>query len=392
MKVMLITHVDDMAWAAKPGYEFMIEKILKLFDMRKIVEDEFRFCGREVVQDAEGNITVTCKSTTESILPVNFRVEGRSPEDKALDHEVSQLRSVTGSIAWICRQCRPALSYLSSRMQSIASAAQVKHLTEANRVVLEAQAGADDGLFFKTKAFDWNTAILISIADASWAGETKYVDDKIFPRRSQMGRVIVLAEPSLWTSDTGQFHAWSWKSTMIARVCRSTFHAETKANVKRTEEAQRLRAAYADVRGLLDRKNWEETANNAMKHLWLTDCESVSSFLNNPAPNGVDDKRLLIDLEGQRQMLWEDAQGNPKDTLEEKQTDKIRWIDTSTMLADPLTKAMKADRMVKAFMTGFLDLVPTDASVMSKMMKQKGRAKARGEEQVPEEPEEQTWQ
>ena len=124
----------------------------------------------------------------------------------------------------------------------------------------------------------------------------------------------------------------------------------------------------------------------------MTDCESVSSFLNNPAPNGVDDKRLLIDLEGQRQMLWEDAQGNPKDTLEENQTDKIRWIDTSTMLADPLTKAMKPDRMVKAFITGFLDLVPTDASVMSKMMKQRGRAKAGGKDQAFEEPEEQTWQ
>ena len=116
-----------------------------------------------------------------------------------------------------------------------------------------------------------------------------------------------------------------------------------------------------------------------MKQLWLTDCESVSSYLTNPTPSGVDDKRLQIDLEGQRQLLWEDAQGTPKDSLEENATDKIRWIDTSTMIADPLTKSMRADRLLQAMQTGQLDLTPTDASVVSKMMKQKARARTEAE-------------
>ena len=45
------------------------------------------------------------------------------------------------------------------------------------------------------------------------------------------------------------------------------------------------------------------------------------------------------------------------------------------MIADPLTKAMKADRLENNFHSGILDLRPTDASVISKMMKQKARAK-----------------
>ena len=162
---------------------------------------------------------------------------------------------------------------------------------------------------------------------------------------------------------------------MITRVCRSTFHAETKANIKGTEEASRIRAAYADMRGKLDPKNWEATAAQACKHLWLTDCESLNSYLTNPTSNGTEDKRLEVDLEGQRQILWEDAAGNPKDSLEEDQTDKIRWIDTSTMIADPLTKAMKLDRLCESLRCGFLDLEPTDASKMAKMMKQKARSK-----------------
>ena len=102
--------------------------------------------------------------------------------------------------------------------------------------------------------------------------------------------------------------------SMDQRVCLFPSHW---MEVDTTEGGQRLRAAYADLRGLLDRKNWEATSMMAMKHLWLTDCESLSNFLNDPAPNGFDDKRLLIDLENQRQPLWEDVEGNPNDALEE---------------------------------------------------------------------------
>ena len=59
--------------------------------------------------------------------------------------------------------------------------------------------------------------------------------------------------------------------------------------------------------------------------------------------------------------------------MDENQTDKIRWIDTSTMIVDPLTKVMKADRLLEALNSGILDLEATAASQMSKLMKQKQR-------------------
>ena len=45
------------------------------------------------------------------------------------------------------------------------------------------------------------------------------------------------------------------------------------------------------------------------------------------------------------------------------------------MLADPLTKSMKADRLEQALSTGVIDLEPTAESQMKKYMKQKQRAK-----------------
>ena len=46
--------------------------------------------------------------------------------------------------------------------------------------------------------------------------------------------------------------------------------------------------------------------------------------------------------------------------------DYPRWIDTSAMIADPLTKVMNADRMTKTFETGIFDMTPTEESLRIK--------------------------
>ena len=84
-----------------------------------------------------------------------------------------------------------------------------------------------------------------------------------------------------------------------------------------------------------------------------------------------------IDLEGLREYLWEHPDGSPKDLLTDgEQTDKIRWIDTSTMLCDPLTKVGSDkfyDRLENSLQESYLDLTPTPESVLKKMRAQKAR-------------------
>ena len=126
VKCMVGAHVDDILWASDQEFECMIQRILKTFSIRKIEQDAFRFCGREIEQDVEGTITVTCKSSVENVLPINFNSKGRNGTDKATAGEIGQLRSVVGSLAWVCRPRRPRLSYAVSRLQSVSAAAQVK--------------------------------------------------------------------------------------------------------------------------------------------------------------------------------------------------------------------------------------------------------------------------
>ena len=115
------------------------------------------------------------------------------------------------------------------------------------------------------------------------------------------------------------------------------------------------------------------------------DCESLHSYLVNPVAAGNEDSRLELDLEDLRQCLWEDQGGNPRDQLDEKDYDKVRWIDTSTMLADPLTKNMKPIRLLEFLKSGILDLEPTPESVIAKMHKQKQRQAAKEKAELGQE-------
>ena len=139
-----------------------------------------------------------------------------------------------------------------------------------------------------------------------------------------------------------------------------------------------IRALLAELAGKKKRHdvNWEENCSLTRRHLWLTDCQSLSDYVNNPMPAGTEDKRLEIDLEGLREYIWEYPDGSLKDYVTEDQQDKIRWIDTSAMLCDPLTKAGPKgfeDRLTHTMQTGILSLEATVESQLKKLKQQKTR-------------------
>ena len=139
-----------------------------------------------------------------------------------------------------------------------------------------------------------------------------------------------------------------------------------------------FRAILAELMGVRKRhdNDWETTCAVAKKHLWMTDCQSLHDYIVNPIAAGCEDKRLEIDLEGLREYIWERPDGSIKDYIDEDQHDKIRWIDTSTMICDPLTKAGPlgfAQRLIETMQTGSLNLEPTAESQLKKLKQQKMR-------------------
>ena len=91
-------------------------------------------------------------------------------------------------------------------------------------------------------------------------------------------------------------HPLSWSSARIRRVCRSTLLAEAYALSNAVEHGLRIRATIVDMGGLLNIRQWEETASAVMGHVWFADRESIFARLVSPNTKQVDNKRLAIDL------------------------------------------------------------------------------------------------
>ena len=90
----------------------------------------------------------------------------------------------------------------------------------------------------------------------------------------------------------------------------------------------------------------------------------------------MENVRLSIDIQGLKQLFWEKSDGSILDELEPEKVaeNAVRWIDTSCMIVDCLTKRMKTDLMLKVMEQGRLCLKPTAESQLLKLRKQKLRA------------------
>ena len=126
-----------------------------------------------------------------------------------------------------------------------------------------------------------------------------------------------------------------------------------------------------------------------MRHLWLSDCESLVSHLKNPKNERLENVRLSIDIQGLKQLLWEKSDGTNLDELEPEDVaeNAIRWIDTSCMVVDCLTKKMNPAVLLKLITTSRLSLEPTVESQMLKLKKQKLRRDKKSQDKVQAKPE-----
>ena len=173
-------------------------------------------------------------------------------------------------------------------------------------------------------------------------------------------------------------HLIGYSSTIIGRVCRATLQAETYALSDGVEESMRLRVALAVAHGVFLRTDWEHHTARFMRNVRMIDCNSLNDYLRNPTFMKCSDKRLSIDSAALRQMVCLTPDLEVREKIGSDQLDMVRWIDTSCMVADCLTKRMRSDRLSECLRSCWLDLIPTDESVLCKMKDQKERTSPDG--------------
>ena len=317
-----------------------MERILGKFDVGKIEHTNFRFCGRRFRQNPDFSVDIDVEDNTRLIKHIDVD-KSRKATEKATEREVTSLRSVVGSLAWVARYARPDLCYRVNCLQRACSRATVGDLRDANRVVDLAKADIDVKLHYEAGVCCWDNVSLVSFSDASFAQEEGF--------RSQQGRLHYLCDASEVDTNEHHAHIISYASTTIKRVCRSTLQAETYGMQSAVEAGDRLRAIICEVKGLIpDMKEWFEASQRNM--MWVTDCRSLSDHLNAGQAAKVSDKRLGIELAAMRNQLWHGDVMTCE--LYAPNGDRLRWTDTATQLADALTKSMKPHQLFRTMREG----------------------------------------
>ena len=201
----------------------------------------------------------------------------RTTAGKASPDEREQYESVAGSLAWICRVCRPDLMANVSKIQQRKKHLDVPAIQDVNKVVRYAKEHADRDLTFRSGVLDWSNMITVLVSDASWAEEVDVITGE--PHRSLGGMALALATPSFLTDGSGFLHVLYLASRIIHRVCRATIQAETYQLELGVGHLDVLRAAVVDMRTQLNYRDWERTSSMHMKSVWFTDCESTAAAL-----------------------------------------------------------------------------------------------------------------
>lgn len=122
VKVMLVTHVDDIMWASKAGYAHMVDGLLETYTDSV---DERSCCLR-----ASRDSSLVAIPPRLSLSPSKSRKRG----DDATPADIAQLYSVFGSVGWVAHQCRPDLSHQVSKLQTSIGTAKASAQFDGSRL------------------------------------------------------------------------------------------------------------------------------------------------------------------------------------------------------------------------------------------------------------------
>ncbi|CAE7947914.1 RE2, partial [Symbiodinium sp. KB8] len=196
----LVSHVDDLLWCGDKGMDEVMAAIQAEFKFGSLEHgDKFEYCGRTIQQgDEVDGIKITCPNTAAKVRGVHLDGKRRYEKDKdATAAEISQLRSVVGSLNWVTRVCRPDIAYAVHKLQTSMSQATVNDLVMCNSVLSYVKKTPNEGILYKYEALDYDDMEILSVADASHAADYDVnKNGKLMGHRSQSGRMLLLASSS----------------------------------------------------------------------------------------------------------------------------------------------------------------------------------------------------
>ena len=296
---LMIVHVDDvMVCCDGSGYaKEVVEKLHKRFPFgtwQRVCDQPsgINYCGKEIkVEEEAGEKRI--------ILSQNGFVDGRletmevsagrrsQPESCATPEELSNYRSVVGSLQWVVTQTRPDMAFEVNQLQKRVADLRVHDLLRANKAVKEV-AQHRLQLVFRDLGPD---AELIAYSDAGLYSslgvelQEREAEDLLQSGKekrlvySQKGAVIGFVRRGATEVESCRAHMnlVDWKSSMNKRVIESSFAAETHAALMAHGMARFCQVLLSEIRcggrvvSAIEDDRWQQLTPVTL----VTDCKSV---------------------------------------------------------------------------------------------------------------------
>ena len=348
LRGLLVLHVDDALHAGEgQDYETAMNKILKTFEIPedKRKENNFNFLGRSVTQQPDGTVHVTMQTYLDDVKPIFITKARRSKGTEAVTSaEKTELMSLVGQLAWVARESLPQVSFDVSDLQQRFNTATVNELVRSNSILRQAKKLVATNII-KFIPLNLKDATFVSVTDASFAGQPK--------GSSQMGLAVLIASNKI-LEGSGNANMIEWASKKIHRVVKSTLAAEAAAMSYGFDRTFFAREVFTEIMYGRDRK-WRDVAPALPLALQLTAESSLTDDLSFPVGMATDckslydvcirptsmptEKRVTLDLLDVRHHLDQHPSMY-----------QVRWIPTTAMLVDALTKHLPDQTVLENFL------------------------------------------
>ena len=320
------------------GGDHVYHKKLKILQQKLTFGAEkhtsFTFTGVHLQQRAASAIVASQADYGKRISPVEIPRNRRiAPESGLSEREISQLRGILGSIQYAVTHSRPDLAARLSEIQAQVTKPTVRSLPESNKQLRDAQENASVSITYLP--IDPLDLTFVSFGDASFASKSNL--------SSHQGTIIAATTNRLNDNIQAPLSPLVWISKKIARVVRSTLSAEAYAMSKSVDLLGWMRMMWGCIH--IPEFCWERPAeafNMLHPAIITTDCKSLYDLVTRTAIPSCEEYRTTLEVLLIRQRCKEHC--------------VFRWVPTSLMLADGLTKAMSVDLLREILRLGTFKL------------------------------------
>ena len=314
------THVDDGVGGGDEYFHKQLKALEQKLPFGSLKYRKFTFTGVQLEQHPDFSISASQQDYIHRILAIDVgKARRENPQSPATESEKSRLRGLVGSLQYAVTHSRPDIASKLGEVQAQMSQPTVQSLLQCNKVLREAQEFSDVKIWFRHMPPEEIT--FVSFGDASFASPKQL--------SSFQGSVICATTEALNANQEAPISPISWSSKKISRVVRSTLSAEAYSMSRSIDRLGWLRLLWGII--VVPQFPWKEPqkAYSILRPAVITtDCRSLFDLVSRTAMPSCEEYRTTLEVLLIREQCKEHC--------------LFRWIPTTLMLADPLTKPMDA--------------------------------------------------